>query len=894
MSNTLSQVFRGTLAAAALVIGAASAPLSPASAQVIVRSDGSGDATAALRLGRYDEAIRALQSVPRTDDQWTQVQRMLARALATVGRYDDAERTARAATSAPMGRELWVPLGDILMARGKRAEAESAYVQAVRTGASDTLTARVELAALKYDRGERQEAFREFDTFIDIYNQYQSSLSADDLVAVGRAVWYLGARDPQLFKDALRAFDRAVLLDRFSQDTRVLLGELFLQKYNRADAQASFQQVLWENPSHPRALVGEALRRDYDGQPGADSLVRMALAVNPSFVPAILFRAGKAIDIEDWPSAQRELDRALAINPTDREALAMNAGVAFMQGDTRAYEERRQRVLAAYPGDSRFFVTMAELASRVRQYGQAADLARQGTQADSLGWDAWAHLGNNLLRLGDIADGRSALERAFAGDPYSIWVKNTLDLLDTFENYETIRTPRFELMIEKSEAPIMGVYLGDLAERAYETFSKKYGYEPPRRIRMEVYRSHADFSVRTVGLAGLGALGVSFGTTLAFDSPAARDAGPFNWGSTVWHELAHTFTLGVTDHRIPRWLSEGISVYEEHQARTGWGFNVTAPFLVAFREGKLVPVSRMNDGFMRPAYPQQVQFSYYQAGLVVAMIARDHGEPALARMLAEYRAGRSTDEVFRRVLDTDMRAFDRKFDDYLRQRFARQVAALAPDSTQWDVMAPVPELMQRAARARGSYLAQLAAGRILVERGAIDSAIVVLERARQLFPENVQRDGPYPALISIHLERGDTARVVPLLRELVRQGDSDYEAHLALSRLLEKAGDVAGAADALDRAMYINPFSIAEHQRLAELWGKAGDKAGVIRERRAVVALSPVDKAEALYRLALAYDDAGDAANARRTVVRSLEEAPNFQGAQELLLRLHDRRGGGN
>ena len=100
-------------------------------------------------------------------------------------------------------------------------------------------------------------------------------------------------------------------------------------------------------------------------------------------------------------------------------------------------------------------------------------------------------------------------------------------------------------MIEKDESPILSVYLKDLAEQAYATFSTKYAYTPPPPIRIEVYRSHADFSVRTVGLAGLGALGVSFGTTLAFDSPAAKDAGPFNWGSTVWHELAHTFTLGI-------------------------------------------------------------------------------------------------------------------------------------------------------------------------------------------------------------------------------------------------------------------------------------------------------------------------------------------------------------
>src|SRR5262249_23096770 len=157
------------------------------------------------------------------------------------------------------------------------------------------------------------------------------------------------------------------------------------------------------------------------------------------------------------------------------------------------------------------------------------------------------------------------------------------------------------------------------------TFKTKYTYTPPPPIRIEVYRSHADFSVRTVGLAGLGALGGSFGTTLAFDSPAAKDAGPFHWGSAGWAALAHTVTLGLTDHGVPRWLSEGLSVYEEHKGKPGWGFNVTPGFINAFKAGKLVPVSRMNDGFMHPAYPEQVGLSYYQASLVCDLIARDWG-----------------------------------------------------------------------------------------------------------------------------------------------------------------------------------------------------------------------------------------------------------------------------
>ena len=325
----------------------------------------------------------------------------------------------------------------------------------------------------------------------------------------------------------------------------------------------------------------------------------------------------------------------------------------------------------------------------------------------------------NQLRLGQIVDGRKSLDSSFAGDPYNVWVKNTLDLLDTYKNYDVLTSKNFQFMIEKSESAILATYLEDLAEQAYATFSKKYAYTPPPPIRIEVYRSHADFSVRTVGLSGLGALGVSFGTTLAFDSPAAKDAGPFNWGSTVWHELAHTFTLGSTDNRVPRWLSEGLSVYEEHHAKPGWGFGVSPDFLAAFKAGKLVPVSRMNDGFMHPAYPEQVQFSYYQASLVCELIARDYGgDAALLKMLQGYKEGLTTEQVFQRVLNTDIKAFDKKFDDYLRARFSGVLASITKELPAVDrSMLQVAEVQQVKSRKRrrttlaSSCLAEMALAR---------------------------------------------------------------------------------------------------------------------------------------------------------------------------------------
>ncbi|HEV2131356.1 MAG TPA: tetratricopeptide repeat protein, partial [Longimicrobiaceae bacterium] len=515
-----------------------------------------------------------------------------------------------------------------------------------------------------------------------------------------------------------------------------------------------------------------------------------------------------------------------------------------------------------------------------RNYEGAIELTRQAVALDPKSWRAYGVLGLNQFRSGQIEEARQSLETSFTGDPYNVWIKNTLDLLDTFSRYETRRTVHFELMLHGQEAELLFPYAAELAEEAYEQLAAKYGYRPPTPIRIEVYPSHADFSVRTVGLAGLGALGAAFGNLLAMDSPAAREVGDFNWGSTLWHELAHVFALGLSEQRVPRWLSEGLAVLEERRARPGWGDDVSLPFLLAYQQGKLLPVSQLNRGFVRPQYPEQVIFSYYQASLVAEMIERDHGFGALRQMLRGYGDGRTTEQLLASVLKSDPAAFDRRFDAYLRERFAQPLAALRSAGR------------QGGAPSADDFAGQLTTGRRLFDEGRLDQAKPYLERAKTLFPEYAGDDSPYLYLASIHKQQGALRQAAEELRKLTVLNENHYAAHLQLAELLDSIGDAAGAAAVLERAIYIYPFEIPLHTRLAALYTQLGERQKAVRERRAVVALRPVDRAEALYQLALAHLEAGEAEAARREVLRALEEAPNFERAQELLLRLRSGSSG--
>ena len=279
--------------------------------------------------------------------------------------------------------------------------------------------------------------------------------------------------------------------------------------------------------------------------------------------------------------------------------------------------------------------------------------------------------------------------------------------------------------------------------------------------------------------------------------------------------------------------------------------------------------------------------SYYQASLVCELIARDHGPGALVAMLREYAAGATTEEVFERVLGTEIERFDRIFTDYFEERFAGALAATEPLPALAERGSRAPDEVRRLAAAHpDNFMAQMAMGAQLFDEDRLDEAEEYLARARDLFPEYAGPGSPGWLLARIHMQRGDSAGALRQLETLTGIDESFLEANLEESQLREAAGDGAGAIEALQRAVDIYPFDEETHGRLAELAAGRALHPVAVRAREALVALDPVDMAGALYQLALAQYRAGDVVRARRTVLRALERAPNFEAAQDLLMTL--------
>ncbi len=723
------------------------------------------------------------------------------------------------------------------------------------------------------ERGARADAERAAGALIARYERDGRGWSSEGLTAVGRA--YVVRGDAASVRAALRVFDAAVAADPRNIDPVIRTGDLFLDKYNAPEARESYGLVLARDSSNARALFGMARVMEFEGSGDAAALARRAVESDPRLVDAHILLARAYLEAERFDSATVIAERALRLDSARVAPWAILGAGAWLLGDSATYRRTRAAAARIDPTEVRYDLEIAEAAVRNRRYADAVRFATQATTADPRSARGWGVLGTNQLRVGAIADGRASLERAFGLDPFHIWHKNSLDLLDQVDGFSTIRSARFELVASAREAELLSLYLLPLLESAYDTLAARYGYRPPTPVRIELYERHSDFSVRTVGLAGLGALGVSFGTVLAMDSPSARSTGTFNWGSTAWHELAHTFTLGASGHRVPRWISEGLSVVEERRARPEWGAKASVGFIQAYKSGRLRPLSELSEGFTRPRSPSETGYSYLLAASVCEMLEERFGAAAIPELLRAYRDGLDTPQAFRRVFRASPAELDSLFDAWMHVRYKAALASI--------------DAGDAAAPPTGAFVSAVQSAASALGRGEVDEAQRTLERARALFPDYAGEDGPSALLAQLHEAAGALQEAADAIAAVTTRNETAWDANGRELEWRRALGDSAGMIRVLQRMLWISPTDAAMHAQLAALATARGEHALAVRERRAVIALRPTDLLEARFQLALALAASGDRSAARREVLGVLEQAPGFEKAQELLLTL---RGG--
>ncbi|MEE2821596.1 MAG: tetratricopeptide repeat protein [Acidobacteriota bacterium] len=758
------------------------------------------------------------------------------------------------------------------------------------------------LLELAQRQGRDDEVNDYAHSLLDLYASEQL-IDSDEIVQAAYGAWKLGQ-----FQNSNQIFIAAGKTKPTTVSMFIDWGHLYLTKYNAAEAEAIFRDaIMVEYPSlaytrwdMDAAYVGLAQALDAQFKTGADEALNKALELNPENLEARVLKAQRALKKTRWQEAKKWLEEGLEINPNYLPLLEVKGSSQFLQGKDSAFEKTRSKILKINPNNGDFFEMLGDFSVFQRHFDQAIDFFRQALKHNPRQASARASLGINLLRMGHEEEGAKILEVAYTQDPFNIWTVNTLRLLDSFDHFVRVETPNLQIKLHESEADVLKPYAEELAQRSLKTLQDKYNHQISDKYIFEMYPDHADFAVRTLGLPGLGALGATFGRIVAMDSPSARPKGEFHWGSTLWHEMAHVVTLSLSNDRVPRWLTEGISMMEERQAGAGWGEPLTVGFVKAYEQNALLPLADLNLGFEQPKNRQQLTLSYFQAGWVCEFLFRRYGLEKIRSMLVAFGQETTAEKVFQKVLQSSIEEVDEQFHKELSATLTplikrlsqlpsmplRNIPMEGPQNTGEDSMYNLESLEKSWQINPDNYFLNLQLGSMLKALGRPQEALLYLETALDLFPAHADRSSPYALLSAIYEELSQKDNAIEMRRRWWQARPLYVENAYKLSSLLIETNQHQEAAQYLEEVMYLDPFHSETHERLGEIYLESGQFKKAIREFEVFLSLSPIDIATAHYKMAQAFSQLGNVESSRKHVLLSLEIAPGHEEAQELLLKL--------
>jgi cellulose synthase operon protein C len=637
-----------------------------------------------------------------------------------------------------------------------------------------------------------------------------------------------------------------------------------------------FNEVLEIDKNNPRALLGlaQVAEDSYEGK--AVEYAEKALVADPKLYEAHELMARIALEDNNEPRAVEEAKKAVAISGEALDAMAVLATVDWLDdkpapvppGSIETRSEWIDKILKVNPHYGEAYALAGHFFDINRRY--VADIAyyRKALELNPDLQSARSQLGINLMRLGQNDEAYKLLMQAWEAGWRDHPTDDTLTLMDSYKNFDIVKTPsgRGVLKLPKKEEALLKPYLEAELDKIIETYDKKYNYKLPGTVQVESYPDHEDFAVRTVGVPGLGALGVTFDNVVAMDSPSASDPqrkpGTFHWATTLWHEMSHVYVLSMTNDRVPRWFTEGLAVYEETATNKDWGDRLDPPSIQAIKNHKLLPVADLDRGYIHPTYPEQVIVSYFQGGRVITYIVEKWGYGTVLNMIHDYANRMSTPEVIEKELKMKPEDFDKQFLPWLEA----QTKTTVDGFESWTKR--VRELNENAKNK--------------------DWAAVIKEglEIRDIYPDFVEAGSVYEALDRAYEATGEKAKGGEQLERYAEVGGRNPDTLNHLADLQVEAGDKRGAARTLERLNYVYLRDERGHQKLGDLELELNNPTAAVREYQAVLAGKPVDPAGAHFQLAKALQAAKRTAEAREEVFSALELAPEYKPAQKLLLEL--------
>lgn len=765
-----------------------------------------------LVAGDYKAAITELGKVGGKDRPAARL--LIARAQIATGDYAAAEATLlplapAGTTKDPQAIEAHLALDELRRTTGRTADAQADLEQLWKDHPTDRAI-RTALGVTRHALGDVLGAKALFDQTIKESDANQ--LNLDDPVQTYQLA--VAARGTSQFQLANDAFRETLKLRPQATEAGIAWADLFLEKYAAQLAEQTLEEVFKVNPNDPEAHAAMAqviTETSYD-LAAVRHHVDASLGVNPKNARALKVRASIEIDQNQWANATKTLDGVLAVDKDDVEAIAMKATIAWLRDDTKDYAAEVARALAIDPAYAELYRIVARSAVREHRYLEAIELEKQAVKLKPDFYEAMAGVGLGYLRLGMEKEGLDWLDKSWSGDQYNVRTFNTRTLFkDTIPKEYTFGSSKsFRIRYHNDEKAVLARYLEPTMERAFADMTRRYGFTPKTPLILELYADRTDYGIRTVGLPDIAALGVTFGQVITAMSPANGD---INWGMVMWHELGHIFAIQLSNSRVPRWFTEGLSEYETLIARPDWRRENDADLYGAVANQTLPSIGDLNYEFMQPD-ANAVVVAYYQSAVTIEYIVQTYGFPKIVDALKLFGKGKETPEVLQAITGKPIAALDAEFRKYLDIRLRPYAGTFKlptrgfDDITKLEVAA---DAAPRDARAKASVALGYYYG------GEAEKAMAAATAALALDPKQ-----PIARYIEaeVVLHQGDQAKAKAIYQGLIADGHDNFDLRTRLAQIAQ--GDPKEVEAELCAAKKLDPERSLPYQELAQIYEKAG------------------------------------------------------------------------
>ncbi len=241
-------------------------------------------------------------------------------------------------------------------------------------------------------------------------------------------------------------------------------------------------------------------------------------------------------------------------------------------------------------------------------------------------------------------------------------------LLSSASDYSEVNTAHFFFHFHSQDKQLMKPLIDD-AEVLRDEIMKDLGFDFKEKTKVYLAPSFKKYQeIQPGGKVPSWSVAVAYPRIrlIIIQSPRATKSTSIDLRKVFKHEFTH-IALGKAFSKreeIPRWLNEGLAMYESRE----WDFSRVSTMTRAVLTDSLIPLSEITHWF--PFEVDKAELAYSQSFYLISFLISEYGKDNFHRFLKEYSGGKELNDVFADVYDIKWKELEEVWIHYLKVRFS--------------------------------------------------------------------------------------------------------------------------------------------------------------------------------------------------------------------------------